>query len=109
MDIFLISLLASIAALVVGSRLTRPEPDGRWQEVQDRLHTPVSVDHAPAAERRARAGEAEARGEGLLIVDLARLHHSFSLQRYRIDLLGALGALAVVGGLVGLAFLITRV
>jgi Na+/proline symporter len=108
MDLFLYSLLASIAALVVGSLATRPEPVERWTFVQDRLHTPVSADDTPPAELKARAQQAEANGEGLLIADLGQLHRTFSFRRYRTDLLGAGGALVIVGALILLALAIAR-
>lgn len=103
-DIFLYSLGAGIAALVAGSLLTRPEPPEAWQALQERLHTPASVDEASPAERPARAREAEANGEGLLLVDLLRLPQTFSFRRYRADLVGFVGALGVVALLIGCAF-----
>lgn len=107
MDLFLYSLIGSIAALVVGSLLTRPEPDENWNSVQERLHTPVSAEKGLAAELPARACAAEANGEGLLLADLTQLHRSFSFRRYRTDIVGATTALAIVGFLILLAWFIT--
>ena len=76
--------------------------------VHERLHTPVSVDDAPAAERGARAAYAEANGEGLLLADLGQLHRTFSFKRYRTDLLGAAVAIALVGALIVLALAIAH-
>ncbi len=103
-DIFLYSLGASVLALVAGSLATRPEPAAAWQALQERLHTPASVDDAPPAVRPQLARDAEAAGEGLLLVDLLRLPLTFSFRRYRTDLLGFLGAVAVVALLIGCAF-----
>ena len=107
MDLFLYSLVASIAALVVGSLLTSPEPDSHWHPIQERLHTPVSAEAGPPASLAARAQAAEADGEGLLLADLTRLHRTFSFRRYRVDLSGAVLAFGVIGALIGLAYVIT--
>lgn len=104
MDLFLYSLVASGAALIGVSLLTRPEPDANWKSVQDRLHTPVSVDDSPPDDLPERARAAEANGEGLLLADLTQLHRSFSLRRYRTDLVGAATASGVVGFLILLAW-----
>ena len=108
MDLFMYSLIGSIVALIVGSLVTQPEPESRWQTVQERLHTPVSAEEGPASGLADRAKEAEAKGEGLLIADLWRLHRTFSFRRYRIDLLGAAGAFGVVALLIFLAHLIAK-
>ena len=107
-DIFLYSLLASVVALIAGSLLTRPEPAAAWQALQERLHTPASVEHLPAAEQKERARDAEANGEGLLLVDLLRLPQTFSIRRYRTDLVGFAGALGVVAVLIACAFAIVH-
>jgi Na+/proline symporter len=107
-DIFLYSLLASVGALIAGSLLTRPEPAAAWQALQERLHTPASVEHLPPAEQKERAREAEANGEGLLLVDLLRLPQTFSFRRYRTDLVGFAGALGVVAVLIACAFAIVH-
>ena len=107
-DIFLYSLLASVGALIAGSLLTRPEPAAAWQALQERLHTPASVEHLPPAEQKERAREAEANGEGLLLVDLLRLPQTFSIRRYRTDLVGFAGALGVVAALIACAFAIVH-
>ena len=108
MDLFLYSLAASIAAMVVGSLLSPAESPDRWAFVHERLHTPVSVDDAPEAERKVRAAHAEAHGEGLLLADLGQLHRTFSFRRYRIDLLGAAAALLLVGALILIALAIAH-
>ena len=108
-DIFLYSLLASVVALIAGSLLTSPEPAAAWQALQERLHTPASVEHLPPAEQKERAREAEANGEGLLLVDLLRLPQTFSVRRYRTDLVGFAGALGVVAVLIACAFAIVHV
>ncbi|MEY4940093.1 MAG: Sodium/glucose cotransporter [Verrucomicrobiota bacterium] len=107
-DIFIYSLLASVVALVVGSLVTKPESAASWQAMQDRLHTPASVEGVAATEAKTRASEAEANGEGLLLVDLLRLPQTFSFRRYRTDLLGFGGALGVVAVLIACAFVIAR-
>ena len=107
-DIFLISLGASLVGLVVGSLLTRPESEESWAALQARLHTPASVEDAPQHEIASRAREAEAQGEGLLLVDLLHLPRLFSFRRYRIDLIGFCWALVVVLILISGALLIAR-
>ena len=108
MDLFLYSLIGSLVALVAGSLLTRPEPEGNWNSVQERLHTPVSAEEGPAEGLPDRARAAEANGEGLLLADLTQLHRGFSFRRYRTDLVGAATALGVVGFLILLAWLIAH-
>ncbi len=106
-DIFLYSLAGSIVGLVAGSLLTRGEPDAAWVALQQRLHTPASVEDAPADQVPARALEAEANGEGLLVVDFLSLPRTFSFRRYRSDLVGfawaMLATLLLIGCAVGLA------
>jgi Na+/proline symporter len=107
-DIFLISLGGSIVALILGSLLTRPESDESWAALQTRLHTPASVEGAPSHEIAARARDAEASGEGLLLVDLLQLPRTFSFRRYRTDLIGFFWALLVVLCLIGGAMLLAH-
>ena len=76
--------------------------------LQERLHTPASVDGFPASEVKARAQEAEANGEGLLLIDVLRLRQTFSFRRYRADLMGLAGALGVVVVLIACAFAIAH-
>lgn len=109
MDLFMYSLGGSILALIVGSLMTRPEPESHWRDIQERLHTPVSAESGPPQDLRARAESAEANGEGLLIADVTRLHRTFSFRRYRVDITGALTAFAAVGLLIGLAYFIAHV
>jgi hypothetical protein len=66
------------------------------------------VEHLPPAEQKERAREAEANGEGLLLVDLLRLPQTFSFRRYRTDLVGFAGALGVVAVLIACAFAIVH-
>lgn len=106
--VFLYALAASFVSLVVGSLLGRPEPESHWEELQNRLHLPASAEQAPAEERGERARAAEANGEGLLIVDAFRLGHTFSLRRYRTDLLGFAIASGVVAAVIGAALWIAH-
>lgn len=107
-NIFIYSLIASLVGLVAGSLLTRPEPAEAWEALQERLHTPASVDGVPEAEVKSRAQEAEANGEGLLLIDVLRLRQTFSFRRYRADLVGLAGALGVVVVLIACAFAIVH-
>jgi Na+/proline symporter len=109
MDLFMYSLAGCIVALVVGSLLSRPEPESNWCGIQERLHTPISAEEGPAAELPARARAAEEAGEGLLIADFTQLHRTFSFRRYRVDLIGGAIALVVVGVLIAIAFAIARI
>jgi hypothetical protein len=53
--------------------------------------------------------EREADGQGLLLVDLLRLHRRFSFRRYREDLVGFGVAWVVVAALIALAWWCARV
>lgn len=108
-DIFIYALLGSLVALVAGSLLTRPESVEGWNALQTRLHTPASVEESPSAQIRANALQAEADGEGLLIVDLLRLHKTFSFRRYRRDITGFLAAGGVIAVLIGCAVVLAKV
>lgn len=108
MDLFLYSLIGSIAAAIIVSLLTRPEPEGNWNSVQERLHTLVSAEAGRAAGLPARALTAEADGERLLLADLTQLHRRFSFRRHPTDIMGAATALGVIGFLIHVAWVITR-
>ena len=99
---------SSATRLTLRSLLTKPEPAAAWEALQERLHTPASVDGFPASEVKARAQEAEANGEGLLLIDVLRLRQTFSFRRYRADLVGLAGALGVVVVLIACAFAIAH-
>lgn len=105
-DAFMAALTAGAVTLVVGSLLTRPEPETAWTSLQERLHLPTSAESAPEAERAGRAREAEANGEALLVLEAFQRPQAFSLRRYRIDLLGFAAASGVVLFLLGCAWAI---
>lgn len=93
--------------LIAVSLLTPPEPSRKLDDFYLLLDTPVGQEHRlheagveiklGASEQPGpgpgKAGQLKGGGgDGLLIVDLLRLPKVFSLSRYRIDLLGFLGA-----------------
>lgn len=99
-DAFLVGTGAGITTMVLASLLSRPEPAEAWNGIQERLHLPASAEPEPETVRAARAAEAEAAGEGLLIVDLLQLHRTFSFRRYRKDVMGFAAAWGVVAFLI---------
>ncbi|HEX2522225.1 MAG TPA: sodium:solute symporter family protein [Terriglobia bacterium] len=97
-NVFLIALLAGMAALVVVSLLTGQEPEIKVQTFFSRLQTPAETGNPTPHEARSAAEE----GKQLLLVNLLHpfrgTHGVGFLKAYRVDLTGfAIGwALAVV-------------
>ncbi|PYV18327.1 MAG: hypothetical protein DMG07_04120 [Acidobacteria bacterium] len=128
-NIFLAALLTGIAALVVVSLLTAPEPEPKTADFFTRLD--VSTDHTrerveasraegkahevegiPEVEAAALAKKTASTGDQLLLTNLARLRastHGFGfLHAYRNDLAGLAACWGVVALLVGIAWAILQ-
>jgi len=119
--IFLAAFLAGVLALIVGSLLTPPEPEGALAVFFRRLQTPADI---PSAGEEERAAEAQAakkdasrktaeRGEQLLLVNLLNLRGGACgtslLTAYRVDLKGLLFGWLLVVALVAGAWGLLRV
>jgi hypothetical protein len=98
-NVFLIALLAGIAALIVVSLLTTPEPEAGSQSFFSRLHMPTET----ANPGHDRTTPAEA-GKELLLVNLLHplrgAHRAGFLKAYRVDLKGFSIGWALAIGLV---------
>jgi Na+/proline symporter len=100
-NVFLAALLAGIAALVVVSLLTRPEPRDKLQSFFDRLDTPTAGPPETAAKE----------GRQLILVNLFRLRagaQGYGFRAYRIDLKGFAIGWAVAAALIGMVWLMLR-
>ncbi len=98
--VFVIALAAGIAATVVVSLLTQPEPSGRLEKFYVRINTPSmgpDVELPPRADAVAAARD----GRQLLVTNLLQLRKAaagFGWRAYRIDLKGfAVGWVIVIG------------
>lgn len=87
-NVFLIALLAGIAALIAVSLLTAPEPSTRTEAFFTRLHTPTEAANPGSADPIAAAET----GKQLLLVNLLHLRGGSQgagfLKAYRVDLKG---------------------
>lgn len=114
-NVFFFALTAGVLALVVVSRLTRPEPEWRRESFFGRLETP---NDAGSAEADPRPPEPEDQlqfaqeGRQSLFVNLLRMRSGaagLSLWRaYRIDLVGLIKGFLLAAGLVFLTWLFLR-
>jgi Na+/proline symporter len=109
-NVFLISLLAGIATLIVVSLLTPREPATALQSFYGRLQTPSDAD-AEWEKRDPRKVAEE--GRQLILVNLLRLREAaagVSLWRaYRVDLRGFATGWIIAGGLILVAWLVFSV
>ena len=99
---FGISLLAGFVALVVVSRLTRPESESRLKPFYERLDTRSELDEATQTEKVVTEP-----GHDLLVVHLfdsgiTKGWKTF-YRRFRVDILGLLAAFGVVVVLIAMA------
>jgi len=115
-------LPAGIAAFVLVSWMTPPEPDEKIRTFSLLLHTPVGeewrldqagirsilVGRSEAAVGQRAGVPLEEQGHSLLLVDLLDLRRKFSFNRYRVDIVGFLAATAMIGAIIGLAAVLAR-
>jgi Na+/proline symporter len=114
-------LPAGVAAFIIASLLTRPEPLEQIRSFYLLLHTPVGEERrlkeagveailmgqsSPASEET--VADLEAHGHSLLLVDLLRLPRTFSFKKYRVDILGFLAALGLVLIIIVAGILLSR-
>ena len=114
-------LPAGVAAFIIVSLLTKPEPTEQIRSFYVLLHTPVGEEwrlkeagvEAVLTGQVSRANEQhttnlEEQGQSLLLVDLLRLPRTFTFKRYRVDILGFLTALALVLMILAAGILLSR-
>jgi Na+/proline symporter len=106
-NVFLVSLLAGVAALIVASLATRPEPEASVAPFMARLHTPS--DESPADLDTHRGGAEPSRqvaeqGRQLLLTNLLQLRRATCgvgfFRAYRADLAGFVAGSAIAFALV---------
>ena len=116
-SVFLTALAAGVAALLLVSLLTKPEPDSALRQFFRNLQTP-SDEQLPTADGRA-AGPLNApseqtalAGKQLLVVNLLQLKRAAAgcsiFTAYRSDLKGLAIGFALVFAIVGIVFLLFR-
>jgi Na+/proline symporter len=106
-NVFLVSLLAGVAALIVASLATRPEPEASVAPFMARLHTPSDesqadlVTDAGSAEPSRQVAE---QGRQLLLTNLLQLRRATCgvgfFRAYRADLAGFVAGSAIAFALV---------
>lgn len=97
-ELSLYAMGAGTLAMIVGSLLTRREPEGKIDDFYRRLHTPALGDASPAG-APSTATDAEAGGHALIFLDFLK----GGPRRHRVDVLGFLAAWGLVALLIGLA------
>jgi Na+/proline symporter len=114
-DVFLFALCIGVAALIIVSLLTPPEPIAKMEKFYGNLETPnESTGNESELEPNARDLKAIAKtGKQLLIVNLFRLRTGAAgegfFRAYRVDLIGFAVGFAIVFGIIGIVwFLIVR-
>jgi Na+/proline symporter len=116
-------LPAGVAAFVLISLLTPPEPDERLRDFYTLLHTPVGEEHRlkEMGVRVVLEGQSvsaviatpgvplEEQGHSLLMVDLLSVFRKFSFRRYRVDILGFLAATVLICVILGASILFAKI
>jgi len=98
--------------MILVSRFTRSEPEAKLDKFYALLHTPVGEEYRLKEKGFDMVFEGESisafndskesleeNGHSLLLVDLLSLHKKFTFKKYRVDVVGFLGALLFVIGI----------